>query len=52
MIQTFERQELPRIDAFKAKLLEYGKAHPDFAPILEKYKNFLMPSPAAEAPKN
>jgi hypothetical protein len=38
MMQSFDQTEKPRIEAFVSKLVEYGKTHPDFAPIIEKYK--------------
>jgi len=37
IIQSF-KQEKVIMDDFVAKLAEFGKTHPDFAPILNKYK--------------
>lgn len=39
------RQEGPQVQAFFGRLVEYGKTHPDFAPILTKYG--LRPTNAA-----
>lgn len=49
MIQTFQQQEKPRLDAFVNKVAEYGKTHPDFAPIINKYKISVVPAPAGTA---
>jgi len=38
-------QEKPNMDQFLARLGDYGRTHPDFVPILNKYK-----IPAATAP--
>lgn len=50
------RQEAPQMQAFLAKLVEYGKTHPDFAPILAKWgisvnQTAAAPAPAPAAPK-
>ena len=37
IIQSFKQEKLI-MDDFVAKLSEFGKTHPDFAPILNKYK--------------
>jgi len=51
MLQSYQ-QEKPRWDAFVAKVGEYGKTHPDFAPIIEKYKiSVTQPPTGAVAPK-
>jgi hypothetical protein len=31
-------QKKPGLQAFVAKIAEYGRSHPDFAPIMNKYK--------------
>jgi hypothetical protein len=51
VIQNY-RQEAPMLDAFVAKLAEYGRTHPDFAPVAQKYQlqNYTN-APAATAPK-
>ena len=46
IIQAFE-QEKPGVDSFIAKVAEYGRTHPDFAPIMQKYQ---IPTNAAPAP--
>jgi hypothetical protein len=48
-LQLFELQEKPKIETFISKLLDYGKSHPDFAPIIEKYK-ISATAPAAPTP--
>ena len=58
MIASFE-QEQPSVNAFIAKIAEYGRTHPDFAPILQKYQippptntpPPIAPKPAAPVPK-
>ena len=57
VIQSF-KQEKPIMDDFVAKLTEFGKTHPDFAPILNKYKiqpaataGITSAPPAVVAPK-
>lgn len=57
IIADFERSQ-PNVNAFVAKLSDYGKTHPDFAPIMQKYAiptNITaaaapVPKPAAPAP--
>ena len=54
LIQAFN-QEKPGMDKFVGQLVEYGRAHPDFVPILNKYRipltNTAAPvAPAAAAP--
>ena len=36
---------------FWTKLSEYGKSHPDFAPVLAKYSNFVQITAVSAAPK-
>lgn len=51
IIQSFE-QEKPGVDTFLAKLAEYGRTHPDFVPIMQKYNfptNLPVPAPATKA---
>lgn len=46
-------QEKPAVDAFVAKVTEYARTHPDFAPIAQKYQllnSSNSPKPAAAAP--
>src|SRR6185295_16991243 len=38
LIQAFDKQDKSRMDNFVARLADYGKTHPDFVPILNKYK--------------
>lgn len=47
IIQAF-KTEKPKMDAFVTALGDYGKTHPDFAPILNKYQ--ILPNPAAAKP--
>ncbi|MGD0614675.1 MAG: hypothetical protein ABSA69_04435 [Verrucomicrobiota bacterium] len=56
MTAASEKEE-PTINAFMAKLTEYGRTHPDFAPIMAKYRmntnstaSKLNPAAPAEAP--
>lgn len=59
VIQEFN-QKKPEVDSFIARLFEYGRAHPDFAPIINKYQikpltgappaAATSPAPAAAAP--
>jgi hypothetical protein len=44
LIQAFKQEKL-LMDDFVAKLSEFGKTHPDFAPILNKYK--IQPAAAS-----
>jgi hypothetical protein len=37
MMMASEKEE-PTINAFMAKITEYGRSHPDFAPIMAKYR--------------
>jgi hypothetical protein len=57
IIQSF-KQEKPIMDDFVAKLAEFGKTHPDFMPIVNKYKiqpvtapGITSTPPAVIAPK-
>ncbi|MSU57525.1 MAG: hypothetical protein EXS35_04995 [Pedosphaera sp.] len=47
VIQGYNNEK-PAVDAFLAKLVDYGKTHPDFAPIMKKYQ--LQPGTNAVAP--
>ncbi len=47
VIQEFN-QSRPNLDAFVAKVAEYGRTHPNFAPIMNKYR--IVPPAAAPAP--
>ena len=51
VLQSF-KQEKPIMDDFLAKLADFGKSHPDFTPILTKYKIQSSPVsvPATSAP--
>jgi len=43
-------QEKPSVDAFIAKIVEYGRTHPDFDPIMRKYQlQAITNAPAAPA---
>ena len=49
LIQAFN-QEKPGMDKFVGQLVEYGRTHPDFVPILNKYRIPLTSTPTAVAP--
>ena len=49
-IQVFRQQQKPVMDGMVEKLREYGRAHPDFLPILTKYGYGLPPATAGPAP--
>jgi hypothetical protein len=49
LIQAFN-QEKPGMDKFVGQLVEYGRAHPDFVPILNKYRIPLTTTSAPVAP--
>ena len=56
ILQAFA-QEKTTVEAFLAKLVEYGKTHPDFAPVLAKYPWFFQfqtsaPPATVTAPKS
>ncbi|MFO1477266.1 MAG: hypothetical protein U1F98_11505 [Verrucomicrobiota bacterium] len=42
-----KKKEDPFIQAFMGRLIEFGKTHPDFGPILAKYKLITNGPPAA-----
>ena len=48
IIQSFKKEK-PIMDDFIGKLSEFGKAHPDFAPIFNKYKFQPTAPPAVTA---
>jgi hypothetical protein len=48
-IQFFQQKQKADFDAFVGKLAEYGKAHADFAPIINKYKISLITNAAPAA---
>ena len=54
VIDDFTRRVAPLAVEFWNKLNEYGRSHPDFAPVLAKYTNFVQitPVPAAAPKKN
>jgi hypothetical protein len=49
LIQAFN-QEKPNMDKFVGQLVDYGRAHPDFVPILNKYRIPLTNPTAPVAP--
>jgi len=58
MIAEYQKVSGPLMNDFVKKITEYGRSHPDFAPVLAKYgikpaipTNALPASPAATAPK-
>jgi len=48
IIQDFN-QNKANLETFVAKIAEYGRAHPDFAPIVNRYRSILAPTSAAPA---
>jgi hypothetical protein len=44
MIAEYQKVSAPLMNDFVKKITDYGRTHPDFAPILAKYN--LKPSPA------
>ena len=55
MIAEYQKVSAPLMNDFVKKITEYGRTHPDFAPVLAKYgirlTNAPPASPAAIAPK-
>ncbi len=58
MIAEYQKVSGPLMTDFLKKITEYGRTHPDFAPILAKYglkaatpTNFPAPTPAPAVPK-
>ena len=58
LVAEYQNKSGPMMNDFIKKLSEYGRTHPDFAPILTKYKikpvtptNAPPPPRAATAPK-
>jgi hypothetical protein len=49
VIQRYN-QEKPTVDAFVAKVAEYARSHPDFAPIAKKYQLQNVTNVPAAAP--
>jgi hypothetical protein len=47
VVQAYNNDK-PNVDAFVAKLADYGRTHPDFAPIMKKYQ--LQPPTNSVAP--
>jgi hypothetical protein len=52
VIDDFNKRVAPAAGEFWTKLNEYGKSHPDFAPVLAKYTNFVQITPVPAAKKN
>ena len=57
MIADYQRTSSPMINDFVKKLADYGRSHPDFAPVLAKYgirpagpANTPPPAPGAPPP--
>jgi hypothetical protein len=48
MVADYQRVSAPLMNDFVVKLTEYGRTHPDFAPILAKYN--LKPTAATGVP--
>jgi len=50
MIAEYQQSMGPRMDDFVKKITEYGRTHPDFAPIMAKYQLGGTSAPPATAP--
>src|SRR5512135_1573296 len=37
MVAEFQKANAPAMNSFVSKITEYGRTHPDFAPIMAKY---------------
>ena len=37
LVDAYQANEAPRANAFIARMVEYSKTHPEFAPILQNY---------------
>ena len=49
MVENYTKNEEPQIRGFVNSLITYGQTHPDFTPVLAKYK--IVPNtPASVAP--
>ena len=48
-VDAYSKQGGPQMDAFIEKLKEYGRTHPEFAPILARYG--IAPTASAGAPE-
>ena len=48
LVDAYNKQAGPQMDAFIEKLKEYGRTHPEFAPILARYG--IAPTASAGAP--
>jgi hypothetical protein len=51
IIDDFNKRVAPAAGEFWTKLNEYGRSHPDFAPVLAKYTNFVTTTAVPAAPK-
>ena len=49
LVANYQKTEDPEIKRFINALVAFGRTHPDFNPILVKYKIPLTPAPAAPA---
>jgi hypothetical protein len=47
-VANLQKVEVPAMQEFVRKMTEFGKTHPDFAPILAKYN--IKPAAAAASP--
>jgi hypothetical protein len=48
MIAAYQKAEAPAMQEFVKKITDFGRTHPDFAPIMTKYN--LKPAAATGAP--
>ena len=48
MIAEYQKVSGPMMNDFIKKISEYGRTHPDFAPVLAKYR--IKPAAATSAP--
>ncbi len=49
MIAHYNRVDAPMLQDFLKRLTEFGRSHPDFVPILNKYQISFTPAPSTTA---
>ena len=47
---NYQKGDGPSVENFLLRIVDYGRTHPDFAPILKKYR--INPGPGAGTPIN
>lgn len=48
IMTSYQKGDGPAVENFLARIVDYGRTHPDFAPILKKYH--INPGPGTGAP--